>query len=69
MAVQEKWSKRDLERQFKAALFERNVLNSTKVTPVVTQTHPAALEVFRDAYMVEFLKLPDAHGSSMSSMP
>lgn len=61
MAVQEKWSKRELERQFKAALFERSVLNPAKVTPVVTQTHPAALEVFRDAYMVEFLGLPGGH--------
>jgi predicted nuclease of restriction endonuclease-like (RecB) superfamily len=61
MASQEKWSKRELERQFKTALFERSVLNPAKVTPVVTQTHPAALEVFRDAYMVEFLGLPGGH--------
>ena len=61
MAVQEKWSSRELERQLKTALFERSVLNPAKVTPVVTQTHPAALDVFRDAYMVEFLGLPDSH--------
>lgn len=61
MAVQEKWSSRELERQLKTALFERSVLNPAKVTPVVTQTHPAALDVFRDAYMVEFLDLPDSH--------
>lgn len=61
MAVQEQWSKRELERQFKAALFERSVLTPAKVTPVVSQTHHAALEVFRDAYMVEFLGLPNAH--------
>lgn len=64
MAVQEKWSKRELERQFKTALFERSVLNPAKVTPVVTQTHPAALEVFRDAYMVEFLDLPGSHAEA-----
>lgn len=58
MAVQEKWSKRELERQFKTARFERSVLTPAKVTPLVTQTHPEALEVFRDAYMVEFLGLP-----------
>ncbi len=61
MAVQEKWSSRELERQFKAALFERSVLNPAKVTPAVTQTHAAALQVFRDAYMVGFLDLPASH--------
>lgn len=64
MAVQEKWSKRELERQFKAALFERSVLNPAKVTPAVTQTHPTALEVFRDAYMIEFLDLPGGHAEA-----
>lgn len=64
MAIQEHWSKRELERQFKAALFERSVLNPAKVTPAVTQTHPAALEVFRDAYMVEFLDLPSGHAEA-----
>lgn len=64
MAVQEKWSSRELERQFKSALFERSVLNPAKVTSAVTQTHPAALEVFRDAYMVEFLDLPGGHAEA-----
>ena len=48
MAVQEKWSKRELERQFKAALFERSVTQSAKVSAVLKQTHPLALEIFRD---------------------
>lgn len=61
MASQENWSKRELERQFKAALFERVVLSPAKVSPVVRQTHPQALEVFKDTYMVEFLGLPDGH--------
>lgn len=64
LAAQEKWSKRELERQFKTALFERTVLQPTKVSPAVTQTHPQALEVFKDAYMVEFLGLPDGHSEA-----
>jgi predicted nuclease of restriction endonuclease-like (RecB) superfamily len=60
-AIREKWSKRELERQFKAALFERAVLSPAKVSPLVTQIHPQALNVFRDAYLVEFLDLPEAH--------
>ncbi|MBI6853139.1 DUF1016 family protein [Pseudomonas cichorii] len=64
MAVQEKWSKRELERQFKAALFERNVTQPAKASAVLKQSHPAALEIFRDAYMVEFLDLPGGHAES-----
>jgi predicted nuclease of restriction endonuclease-like (RecB) superfamily len=60
-AIREQWSKRELERQFKTALFERTVLNPVKVTPVVSQTHPDALSVFKDSYLVEFLDLPQSH--------
>jgi len=61
MAAQEKWSKRELERQFDTALFERVVLSPAKVSPLVTQIHPDAASVFKDSYLVEFLDLPAAH--------
>ena len=61
MATQEKWTSRELERQFKTALFERVVLNPTKVSSAVRQSHPQALQVFKDAYVVEFLGLPVGH--------
>jgi predicted nuclease of restriction endonuclease-like (RecB) superfamily len=61
MAVQEKWSSRELERQFDTALFERVVLNPAKVSPLVRQIHPDAASVFKDSYLVEFLDLPAAH--------
>jgi predicted nuclease of restriction endonuclease-like (RecB) superfamily len=64
MAVQEKWSTRELERQFKSALFERSVTQPAKVSAVLKQTHPAALEIFRDAYMLEFLDLPGGHAEA-----
>ncbi|EUB86116.1 PDDEXK nuclease domain-containing protein [Pseudomonas sp. GM30] len=64
MAIQEKWSKRELERQLKAALFERSVTQPAKASAVLKQTHPAALEIFRDAYMVEFLDLPGVHAET-----
>ncbi|NDP63145.1 PDDEXK nuclease domain-containing protein [Polaromonas sp.] len=60
-AIREKWSKRELERQFKTALFERTVLSPVKVTPLVSQMHPDALSVFKDSYLVEFLDLPPGH--------
>jgi predicted nuclease of restriction endonuclease-like (RecB) superfamily len=64
MAIQEKWSKRELERQFKAALFERIVLNPVKLSPVVAQSHPLARDVFRDAYFLEFLNLSEGHAEA-----
>ena len=60
-AIREKWSKRELERQFKTALFERTVLNPVKVTPLVSQAQPYALSVFKDSYRVDFLDLPQDH--------
>jgi predicted nuclease of restriction endonuclease-like (RecB) superfamily len=64
MAAKEKWSKRELERQFKTALFERMVLNPIKVSPLVTQTHPDALNIFKDSYVVDFLGLPESHSET-----
>ena len=60
-AIREKWGKRELERQFKAALFERTVLRPVKVSPLVSQMQPDALSVFKDSYLVEFLGLPEGH--------
>ena len=64
LAIREQWSKRELERQFKGALFERTVLTPAKVSPLVTQTHPDALSVFKDSYLVEFLDLPAGHAEA-----
>lgn len=64
MATKEKWSSRELERQLKTALFERVVLSPVKASPVVLQHHADALNVFKDAYMVEFLALPVGHSEA-----
>lgn len=64
MAIQEKWSTRDLEQQFRLALFERSVLHPPRVSALLTQMHPAAACVFKDAYVVDFLQLPESHSES-----
>lgn len=64
MAIQERWSKRELERQFTTALFERVILNPIKVSTVLTQTHPDALNVFKDSYVIDFLSLPQEHSEA-----
>jgi predicted nuclease of restriction endonuclease-like (RecB) superfamily len=61
LAIREKWSSRELERQLEAGLFERAILNPPKVSAVLTQLHPDAETIFKDAYVVEFLQLPADH--------
>jgi predicted nuclease of restriction endonuclease-like (RecB) superfamily len=61
MAVRERWSKRELERQLRCALFERAALDTPKVAPLVKELHPDAADVFKDSYIVEFLNLPAGH--------
>jgi predicted nuclease of restriction endonuclease-like (RecB) superfamily len=62
LAIRERWSTRELERQFRRGLFARTVLHSPKVSPVVRQIHGDAIgNVLKDAYFVEFLDLPEAH--------
>ncbi len=60
-AIREKWSSRELERQFRGALFERAVLNPPKVSAVLRQMQPGAHKVLKDTYLLEFLDLPDDH--------
>ena len=61
LAIQERYSKRELERQIDSGLFERSVLARPKLSPSVRQLHPSAEEVFRDSYVFDFLDLPDIH--------
>jgi len=64
MAIREKWSSRELERQLKTALFERAMLTPAKGSPALTHLHPDAAEVFKDSYVVEFLQLPEGHSEA-----
>ena len=64
MAIHEKWSSRELERQLKASRFERSVSSPVKVSAPLRQNYPAAMDVFRDTYMVEFLGLPGDHAEA-----
>jgi predicted nuclease of restriction endonuclease-like (RecB) superfamily len=64
LAVRERWTKRELDRQLRAATFERAVLTPTKVSSLLAQTHPSALDIFKDSYMVEFLDLPRPHSEN-----
>ncbi len=61
MAVRERWSSRELERQLRLARFEQTILHPRKISTVLEQIHPKALDLFKDHYVVEFLGLPETH--------
>jgi predicted nuclease of restriction endonuclease-like (RecB) superfamily len=64
MAIKERWSKRELERQFNTALFARTVLNPVKLSTALRETQPDALNVFKDSYVLDFLNLAPAHNEA-----
>src|SRR5262249_7833475 len=61
LAIQERWSSRELERQLAAALFERTILSPPKVSALLRQLYPLAGTLFKDTYLLDFLDLPEAH--------
>jgi predicted nuclease of restriction endonuclease-like (RecB) superfamily len=61
MAVQQRWQVRELARQIDGGLFERVVLNPPKLSTALRESLPQPQQQFRDAYLLEFLALPEAH--------
>jgi predicted nuclease of restriction endonuclease-like (RecB) superfamily len=62
LAVTERYSTRELDRQINSGIFERTCLADTKLSQVV---HPKPLAgVFRDSYVLDFLNLPPKHSES-----
>lgn len=59
--LNERYSKRDLERQISSSLYERSKEGNKKLSPAVRELHPAADHIFRDKYVLEFLDLPQNH--------
>lgn len=58
LSINERLSKRDLERQIDSALFERIVLSNKNISPIIKEIHPNAEFVFKDNYILDFLGLP-----------
>jgi predicted nuclease of restriction endonuclease-like (RecB) superfamily len=63
-AIKERWTKRELERQIQSGAVLRSRSIEKKVSPAVRQTHPYAIEEFKDAYNLEFLELHDGHSEA-----
>ena len=64
LAVKERYSVRELERQIAVSLFERVMLSKTKLSPPVKQLPQETFSGIRDSYIFEFLNLPQPHSES-----
>jgi len=64
LALRERWSVRELERQLKGALFERVLLSPAILSTSLRELHPSAETVFKDSYLLDFLDLPEPHSES-----
>lgn len=58
LAIQEKYKKKELERQLDSGLFERIIKNGEKLSPKMRELYPNADTMFRDTYLLDFMKLP-----------
>jgi predicted nuclease of restriction endonuclease-like (RecB) superfamily len=63
-AIRQRWTSRELERQIRSGAALRAALRSKTVSSALTQTHPAAENEFKDAYVLEFLGLPHGHSEA-----
>jgi predicted nuclease of restriction endonuclease-like (RecB) superfamily len=61
LATEQRWPKRELERQLQGALFERTLTGKPALSPALHAQHPSAVAVFKDRYLLDFLALPDDH--------
>ncbi len=63
LAVNEKLSVRELERQIDAVTFERSSL-PPKLSTALREMHPIIGQAFKDHYVLEFLGLPEPHSEN-----
>lgn len=64
MCIREKYSKRELERQISASLFERTMLSGNKVSVKSKMLTKDLSNVFKDNYVFEFLNLSGFHNEN-----
>lgn len=61
---QESYSKRELDRQISASLFERTMIGNSKLSTVLRETDLDITNSFKDNYIFEFLNLPESYNES-----
>lgn len=61
LVKQENYTKRELDRQISASLFERTLIGDSKLSPAVRESNNDLTSTFKDSYVFEFLNLPEPH--------
>jgi predicted nuclease of restriction endonuclease-like (RecB) superfamily len=64
LSLQEKYGKRELERQISSSFYERVMLGNANPPPVVREINIDLSSSFKDGYVFEFLNLPEPHNES-----
>ncbi len=61
LVKQENYSKRELDRQISASLFERTMIGNSNLSPLAKENNNDFTNTFKDSYIFEFLNLPESH--------
>lgn len=61
LAIQESYSKRELERQINSSVFERVMIGNSKLSALPREMNSDVTKVFKDNYIFEFLNLPEKY--------
>ena len=61
LVKQENYSKRELDRQISASLFERTMIGNSSLSPLAKENNNDFTNAFKDSYIFEFLNLPESH--------
>ncbi len=64
LSANERYSKRELERQINSGVFERTMLGNQKLSAVLREFNVDVANVFKDKYIFEFLDLPETHSET-----
>ncbi len=64
LVKQENYSKRELDRQISASLFERTIISNAKRSTVLGESNQDLTNTFKDSYVFEFLNLPNPYSES-----
>lgn len=59
LAIKEKWSKTELQRQINSSYFERVMLTDAKLSPLLRELPQDVSNTFKDTYVFELLQLPE----------
>lgn len=61
LAIQEKYSSRELERQINSSVFESVMIGNSKLSAQPRELNPDLTKAFKDNYVFEFLNLPEKY--------